>query len=172
MKYFIYKIVNKYNKNDFYVGSTKDLKMRIIQHKHKCKNPKFKIHLFINENGGFNNFYFYIIDIIECEQGKQIITEDKYITQLNPPLNMYKAYIENKEEYYKQYKKQYNEAYKEQRKQYDEKNKEKIKEQKKQYRQANKEKIKEYFKQYNEANKEKIKEQRKQYKQRKKQQLI
>lgn len=155
MKYIIYKIVHKFNKNNFYVGSTNNLKRRILEHKRKCKKPKCKIHRFITENGGFNNFYFYIIDIIECEEGQQFITEDKYIRQLNPPLNTIKA-IEDKEQV-KEYNKQYYQANKQKNKQ---------------YYQANKEKLKEYKKQYRQANKEKIKEQNKLYRQRKKQELL
>lgn len=182
MKYIIYKIVNKFNKNDCYIGSTKNLKRRILEHKGECKTPKFKIHMFITENGGFNNFYFYIIDIIECEEGKQLITEDKYITELKPPLNMNKAYIENKEEYYKEYQernkeklneyhKKYVEQNKEQLKEYRERNKEQIKDYKKQYIDKNKEKIKDYQKQYIDKNKELIKKKMKEYREHNKEQI-
>ena len=58
----IYKIQNKNNCNEIYIGKTKNLKNRIYQHKSRAKRHCYKkVYNWIN-NIGFNNIEF----IIEC----------------------------------------------------------------------------------------------------------
>ena len=62
MKFTVYKIASKNPElTCCYIGSTKDLKQRTIQHKSNCINIHsptyhYRIYQYIRENGGFNNF--------------------------------------------------------------------------------------------------------------------
>ena len=52
---------------DWYIGSTINLKSRIMHHKSMCNNKNCKDYnckkyKFIRENGGFDNFYFEIFN--------------------------------------------------------------------------------------------------------------
>jgi len=146
-KYTIYQIVCKnVNVTETYIGSTKNLKIRIRKHKDCCINPNspnhnLKVYKFIRANGGWNNFKFVILETKECKDeydAHQI--EQQYINSMKSELNDRSPYTGlTKEEYKKQYKIL---------------NKEKIKERTKQYYQENKE----YIKQYYQENKNKLNE--------------
>ncbi len=134
---YIIKCKDK-NIKDCYIGSTTNLKKRIINHKTTCKiisnkNYKSKKYQFIRNNGGFDNFYFEILeDDIEFNNRKELNKIERYyIEEFKSSLNSDIPTRTNKEK----------------DKQYYIKNKEKIKEEKKKYR-------KKYYKQ----NKDKINE--------------
>jgi len=105
----IYKIYCKDpNIKDFYIGKAKDLKGRIATHKHTAKkNTEQKLYKFINENGGFENFDFEIIQEL-TERNLNIINdiEREYIMIYKPSLNSQKLKIEadNKADYFRQYR--------------------------------------------------------------------
>jgi len=147
---YIYKIFSK-NKDDpnVYIGSTKNFKKRMNQHKSDCNNEKSHCHNlflynYIRSHGGWDSFDSEIIYEFECEDNKQKLQiEQEYINRYSFGLNSLKAFstVDEINEYQKEYR---------------EDNKEKLAEQKKEYYKSNKEKIKQYQKEYNETNKEKI----------------
>ena len=144
----VYKIYCKdENVKDIYVGSTINFKKRCKDHKSRCNNINsekynYKLYKFIRDNGNFDNFIIEIIKEYPCENKNQLETEeDKYIVELNPTLNSFRA-SRNQKQYY-------------------EDNKEKLAEKDKQYYEKNSEKIKEKSKQYYENNKERIAERKK-----------
>lgn len=154
--YIIYKIYSDYC-NDFYIGSTKNIIKRINAHKSSCYNTNnqkynLKIYQIIRNNGGWEKWNVKVIDTIKNISKRQAQQkEEEWRQQLNPQLNIIKAYttIEQKKEFQKDYKKNYREE-----------NKEKVKEQKHNEYINNKEKYQESMKIYREENKEKIKEQK------------
>ena len=139
MEIIIYKLYCKNNEiKDCYIGSTRNIKKRIKEHKSCCNNENSEKYnqykyVYIRENGGFNNWDFKIL----CKCPK----EDRY--------KMERWYIENcKESNLNKY------IPTRTHKEYYQKNKEKIKE----YYEKNKEYKKEYDKEYREKNKEKRKQ--------------
>ena len=110
----VYKITNAIT-GDFYIGSSKDVKERWINH--KCKstwnrysnNPLYQD----MQKYGVENFVFEILEEVEIEKLKE--TEQQFIEILKPTYNNYRAKgldIERKKEYYKsdkrkKYKKEY-----------------------------------------------------------------
>ena len=85
---YIYKIY-KENDNNFYIGSTINLKRRIIEH--KKSTVKNKLYNHINKTGGFNEWKFEIIDYIKDNNRKKLYEIEKiYIRDLNPTLNQNK----------------------------------------------------------------------------------
>lgn len=94
--FYIYKIYNEYIPN-IYIGSTKNLNRRIIDHKKDCYNkniPKYnnRLYSFIRDNGGIDNWKFQLIDTIQCYNNEIKEKEQYYIKNLNADLNTYKAY--------------------------------------------------------------------------------
>lgn len=90
----IYKITNIVN-GKIYVGSSKNVKKRINEHKRTLKLNKHHSCLLqraVNKYG-FENFTFNIIE--ECEQKDLIITEQKYIDGLKPEYNILKVAYSN-----------------------------------------------------------------------------
>jgi len=107
MKAYIYCIYNnKYIKN-FYIGSTKDFKIRMDKHKSDCNNPNssgynYKLYKFIRENGGWSEFSKMIIatvDVIDKIEQRKI--EQVYIDHLEPGLNDCRSYrtLEQRKDY-------------------------------------------------------------------------
>jgi hypothetical protein len=134
--YTIYQIVCKdSNVIESYVGSTKELKDRKINHKSNCNNPtvkeyNFKVYKFIRTNGGFNNWKFNILETIECvDEYESYVIEQSYINDLKSELNSQSAFTGLT-------KKEYNEKY-------HQLNKQKLNEQNKEYYKLNKQKINE-----------------------------
>lgn len=154
--YIIYKIYSDYC-DDFYIGSTKNIIKRINAHKLSCYNTNnqkynLKIYEIIRNNGGWEKWNVKVIDTIKNISKRQAQQkEEEWRQQLNPQLNIIKAYttIEQKKEFQKDYKKKYREE-----------NKEKVKEQKHNEYINNREKYQESMKIYREENKEKLKEQK------------
>lgn len=89
MEYTIYKIVCKdENITDCYVGSTKDFNKRQIKHKSVCNDSNCKVYNFINENGGFDNFNFEVIETLICENKNEVLIRERFwIEKLEANLN-------------------------------------------------------------------------------------
>ena len=114
----VYKITNTVT-NDFYIGSSKDVKQRCAQH--KCKstwknNPNNPMYIDMQKYG-LDNFDFQIL--AEVEEGKLKDAEQKFIEILKPTYNSNRANGWDIERY-KKYKKEYNksERYKKYKKEY------------------------------------------------------
>jgi hypothetical protein len=149
----IYKLVcRNLEIKSCYVGHTTDFPNRKRGHKLSCDGIKRQqyVHLFINENGGWQNWDMIMVEKFQCKDVYEASARERfYIEQLNADLNKYSpATGLSKSEYDKQY--------------YIE-NADKIKEAKKQYYIENKDKIVEYEKQHYIENADKIKEAKKQY---------
>ncbi len=94
----IYKIVCKDKEiTEFYVGSSIDFDGRKSQHKNCSNNLNLleycsPLYMFINVNGGYNNWEYEIIKEFPNHNKKQLtIEEQKYIDLLKPTLNSYNA---------------------------------------------------------------------------------
>ncbi len=166
-----YKIKCK-NENikECYIGSTKDMKNRIKNHKYNNETKKVKVYDFINSNGGWKNWLFEVLITIELDDDgiDRKVIEQQYIDSEGDNLNMIRAYSDSKQYYIqkKEYDKQYCIDNAEKRREYRIENAEKIKEYTKQYRIENAEKLTEYHKQWRIENAEYYKEYNKQYKNR------
>ncbi len=84
--------------DDFYIGSSFDMKERKRLHKFVCNNTKrheynYKVYQYIRENGGFDNWKFEILVEKEFENKTDLhIKEQECIKLLKPTLNSYSAY--------------------------------------------------------------------------------
>ena len=120
MKYWIYKITDKNNNEEFYIGSANRLSSRKSHHKknvHNKTSKKYwcKLYQYIRTNGGWENFEFEILENGNCEdtvggsiinilgnsiestlKSKQYIKykEQEYINRLKPTLNTISAHKE------------------------------------------------------------------------------
>jgi len=153
---YIYKL--KINGKS-YVGSTKNIKKRIVYHKgflynKTCRQYNFKLYKYIRENGGWENVIFHILQ--ECNEDVRYIVEDFYIKHYNCELNSVGAILDLEKQ--KEYKKKYNMKY---GKDYYQENKEELIDNAKEYYKNNKQKVLQYQKEYAEKNEEKIKARRK-----------
>ena len=106
----VYKITNTIT-NDFYIGSSKDVKQRLVAHKcqstwNKCPNNQIYLDM---QKYGVENFEFQVI--AEVEENKLKETEQKFIELLKPPYNNYNAKgidIERCKETHRKSNKKYN----------------------------------------------------------------
>jgi len=73
---------------EVYIGSTKHIKQRIYDHKSECKlNGTQVVYMFINVNGGFDNWAFEILDEIKVESKvEKLKIEREFIKKY--PLNL------------------------------------------------------------------------------------
>lgn len=142
---------------DCYVGSTKDIKKRMQDHKTRCLNIKsksrnFKVYKYIRANGGWGNFTYEVLEIIHCiDKDMQKDAEAFWILMMDANLN-----VQTPGQTQKESMKIWHLANKEKEKEYRIKNKEKTKESMKIWRLANIEKEKEYRR----KNKDKINKKR------------
>ena len=103
----VYKITNTIT-GDFYIGSSKNIKQRWIDHKKpsrwkQCPNNPMYMDM---EKYGLDKFVFEILE--EVEEGKLKETEQEFIELLKPTYNNYNANgwnIERLKEYNKEYQK-------------------------------------------------------------------
>ena len=103
----VYKITNTVT-GDFYIGSSKDVKHRWMDHKKpsvwkKCSNNPMYIDM---RKYGVNNFKFQILEEVEIGQLKE--TEQQFIEKLKPTYNNRRANgldVERQKEYMKEYEK-------------------------------------------------------------------
>ena len=114
----VYKIINIIT-NDFYIGSSKDVKRRWAAHKWPSKwneHPNNPLYLDMKKYG-VDNFAFEILEEAETDSLKQ--KEQQFIETLKPTYNSNRANgwdIERRKEYYKEYEK--TDKRKEEKKQY------------------------------------------------------
>ena len=114
----VYKITNIIT-GDFYIGSSKDVKLRWRSHKRPSawnKQPNNQMYLDMQKYG-LENFVFEILAEVEIEKLKEM--EQQFIETLKPTYNNYNAKgldIERHKEYNKEYHK--TDKYKEYRKEY------------------------------------------------------
>ena len=105
----VYKIINTIT-NDFYIGSSKDVKRRWTAH--KCpstwnEHPNNPMYLDFQKYG-IDKFEFEILEEVEPDKLKEI--EQKFIEALKPSYNQMNAKGLNIERY-KEYNKKYNKEY-------------------------------------------------------------
>ena len=103
----VYKITNTIT-GDFYVGSSKNVKLRWAEHKRQSawnKQPNNQMYLDMQKYG-VDNFDFQILEVVEPEELKE--KEQKFIELLKPTYNSIRAngwdierYKETKKEYQK-----------------------------------------------------------------------
>ena len=105
----VYKIVCKDKEiTEFYIGSSVDLHVRKIAHKTKssnlnCREYCLPLYMFINVNGGFENWEIVVIKEYKFITNKELtMNEQYYIDLLKPQLNSYNAKsIKTKQHYNK-----------------------------------------------------------------------
>tara|TARA_R110002096_G_scaffold45989_2_gene122921 strand:+ start:370 stop:855 length:486 start_codon:yes stop_codon:yes gene_type:complete len=112
----VYKIYSKNPEDDqFYVGSTYDLNLRMRVHKQNCRNAEcaefhYKVYKHIRANGGWDNFIMEKIDDTPCESRRELdVIEQGYMDKLNSQLNSNRAYQTNEQR--KEQKQGLNKAY-------------------------------------------------------------
>jgi len=91
MEYTIYSITSQnVDVTGIYVGSTNDLDHRKSVHKYDSKNETkthMKLYKCNNENGGWENWEFKILEIFKCDfQYEAFIKERYYIDKLQADL--------------------------------------------------------------------------------------
>ncbi len=98
MKYYIYRINDKKNELEFYIGSTNNMSSRKSHHKKNVHNKVGKmywgkLYQYIRANGRWDNFEIIILETGEIES-KDLIRkkEQEYITLLKPTLNSISAH--------------------------------------------------------------------------------
>ena len=107
----VYKIkCRDTNITEFYIGSSMDFNNRIKTHNYDCNNLNSNnycsaLYMFINVNGGWDNWEFEVIKEYKFITKKELnINEQAYIELLNPKLNDRNAYghnlLECKKKYY------------------------------------------------------------------------
>ena len=105
----VYKITNTIT-GDFYIGSSKDVKRRLAEHKctsrwNKCKNNPMYLDM---QKFGVDKFEFEILAEVEAGSLKEM--EQQFIEKMHPTYNSNNAKgwdIERYKEYNKEYQKEY-----------------------------------------------------------------
>ena len=88
MNCVIYKISCKdVNIEDCYIGSTCDVRQRMLGHKSDCNNQNnkrynFMVYKFIRANGGWNNWVMVQIEPFSCNSKKELETRERYWIEL------------------------------------------------------------------------------------------
>src|SRR5690606_3902056 len=78
---------------DSYIGSTKNLNKRIIDHKCKCANfgckgSNMKVYKHIREHGGFDSWKFVVLETFEYKKKHELRARERHwIDLLKPTLN-------------------------------------------------------------------------------------
>lgn len=117
----VYKITNTIT-NDFYIGSSKNVKQRWADHKRPSmskKHPNNQLYKDM-QKFGLNNFVFEILAEVEPEELKEV--EQQFIEKLKPVYNSNRAKghdIERYKEYKMEYVKSHKESHKKSQKKYD-----------------------------------------------------
>jgi len=97
LTYYIYKITDKEDANEYYIGSTINISTRKSHHKKSTTNrvsKKYwcKIYQYIRANGGWDNFEFEVLESGQYIDRKEIKQkEQEWINKLNPTLNSVRA---------------------------------------------------------------------------------
>lgn len=106
----VYKFTNTIT-GDFYIGSRKNVKLRLVEHKRQSvwiAIPNDQLYQDIQKYG-VDKFSFEILAEVEAEQLKE--TKQKFIETLKPTYNSNRVNgwdIERRKEYNKEYIKEYN----------------------------------------------------------------
>ena len=101
-KGFVYKLC-RVGLDNFYIGSSFDMKTRKQKHKYNCNNPNskeynLKVYAFIRANGGIDKWKFQILVEKEFENKTALkIKEQECMNLLSPSLNSYDAYHTDEE---------------------------------------------------------------------------
>ena len=163
---FIYKIT-PHNCEEFYIGSTTDMKIRERQHITDSKIHTSKVYIKIRECGGFVMKLLYEY---ECENEPELrMEEQRCIDIMKPTLNTNRAftseecYTENHKQYCKKYYETNRDVIIEQKKQYYESNRDWISDKSKIYYETNKDAILDKATQYYETNKDAMRDKATQY---------
>ena len=159
---FVYKIT-PHNCEEFYIGSTTDMKIRESTHNTDSKINTSKLYIKIRECGGFVMTLLYEY---ECETEPELrMEEQRCIDTTKPTLNTNRAFMsdEGHIEYMKQYNESNRDVISEQKKVYNEKNKDVLREKRKINYETNKDVIRDKHKIYNEKNRDVINEKQKIY---------
>lgn len=110
MLYYIYKLFCKDPEiTHVYVGSTKCMSSRMTSHKTACVNPNnthydYKIYKFIRDNGGWDNWSYEILEMVEADNKHGVRDREQYYCDtLNAELNKWKALrtLDEATKYYK-----------------------------------------------------------------------
>lgn len=96
MSLYIYKI-HKAGDPNYYIGSTKDVKVRSRLHKSDVKKECPNVHEYIRLHGGWDSWTMTIVG--KCDETRD--GEIKLIRELQPTLNKNKYKYTNKADYYK-----------------------------------------------------------------------
>jgi hypothetical protein len=77
--------------NDFYIGSSFDMKERKLKHKSDCNNAKckqynYKVYQYIRDNGGYENWKYEILVEKEFENKTDLLIKEKECIKLLRPL--------------------------------------------------------------------------------------
>lgn len=88
--YYIYQIKCKDpNITDSYIGCTKHYGSRKIAHKHNCNfHFKYRLYEFMNNNGGWDNFSYELLESSCVTKEEAFILEKQYIQNFQCTLNM------------------------------------------------------------------------------------
>ena len=153
----IYKIT-PHNCDEFYIGSTTDMKIRELRHNKNSKISTIKVYVKIREMGGFNMELLYVF---ECEDETELrMEEQRCMDKLKPTLNSIRAF--NTEEdtilIKKQYYQENKDHLRDKQRQYNEQNKDHLRDKQRQYYQENRDVISEYKKQYDFKNRDVLRE--------------
>ena len=154
----VYKLFCKdSNIEKFYIGSSKNFKKRLTDHKSRCKYSNRDVYKYIREHGGWSNWTYEFIEEYEDGFDKHLLKEResyhiKSTWDMNLNTSIPYSVGDGKRERGKIYKKIYQQE-----------NKIKIAEKKKIYRQQNKIKIAEKKKIYRQQNKNELAEKKKIY---------
>ena len=151
-KTVIYKIVCRdLTIEDCYVGSTTDFRNRNNTHKTSCKKNTQKLYVFINSNGGWDNWDMIEIEKYECNDSNEKRSRERYwIEELKAKLNMRKSISsdEEKKDYFKNYRMEKKDYFKNYQMERAEDMKEYFKNHSKKYNIENAEKLKLYRHEY------------------------
>jgi group I intron endonuclease len=91
----IYKLVNSNDPNEFYVGSTKnELRKRLHGHKEACKGGELSTVYQRMRELGPDDFHIVLLEAWPCNSKDELRQrEDHWIVQLQPKLNMKRAFM-------------------------------------------------------------------------------
>ena len=97
----VYIIRHKHSDN-CYIGSTKNLNKRKIDHRNNChyENQRkyyIKLYVFIRENGGWDNFD--MAKICDCDENEMLNMEQYHMDFVKPSLNTHRAIGRDEESY-------------------------------------------------------------------------
>ena len=103
----VYKVVHKEQPNKFYIGSSKNVEVRLAKHKWLCQSPTPPARLLYKEllADGVEQYTMEILETMDCYDSRRLKErEQHYITTLRPCLNVIAAYLteDEKREYRRQ----------------------------------------------------------------------